>query len=175
MTAFRWNWVAPWQEDQDEIYKNELLGQAEQIDNFFANNPSIPYNMSEISKTYGFLPKDVQVAGALMGLTKDSPEFTSIVERFLEKETSWWEGVKAAGRGAIRGAVVGMESASQFVKKYGTASMKYYAARKMNPLLAFTGVGTLVPLLDPNGRNEFVQSLQDQGPTVATTTRTCTA
>lgn len=168
MTAFRWNWVAPWQEDQDEIYKNELLGQAEQIDNFFANNPSIPYNMSEISKTYGFLPKDVQVAGALMGLTKDSPEFTSIVERFLEKETSWWEGVKAAGRGAVRGAVVGMESASQFVKKYGTASMKYYAARKMNPLLAFTGVGTLVPLLDPNGRNEFVQSLQDQGPTVAT-------
>ena len=70
MTAFRWNWVAPWQEDQDEIYKNELLGQAEQIDNFFANNPSIPYNMSEISKTYGFLPKDVQVAGALMGLTR---------------------------------------------------------------------------------------------------------
>lgn len=61
-----------------------------------------------------------------------------------------------------------MESASQFVKKYGQAGMKYYAARKMNPLLAFTGIGTLVPLLDPNGRNEFVQSLKDQGPTVAT-------
>ena len=32
--------------------------------------------MSNISKNFGFLPKDVQVAGAMMGLTQDSPEFT---------------------------------------------------------------------------------------------------
>jgi len=166
--AYRWNFTAPWEDDQNDDYRNELLGQAAQIDNFFANNPQIPYNMQGISQNFGFLPKDVQVAGAMIGLTKDSPEFQSIVERFLEKETSWWEGVKAAGRGSIRSAIVGMESASQFVKKFGQAGMKYYSKRKMNPLLAFTGIGSLIPLIDPTGRNEIAQSFKEQGPTLAT-------
>ena len=166
--AYRWHFTAPWEDDQNDDYRNELLGQAAQIDNFFANNPQIPYNMQGISQNFGFLPKDVQVAGAMIGLTKDSPEFQSIIERFLEKETSWWEGVKAAGRGSLRTAVVGMESASQFVKKFGQAGMKYYSKRKMNPLLAFTGIGTLMPLLDPTGRNEIAQSFKEQGPTLAT-------
>lgn len=38
----------------------------------------------------------------------------------------------------------------------------------MNPLLAFTGIGTLMPLLDPTGRNEIAQSFKEQGPTLAT-------
>jgi hypothetical protein len=61
-----------------------------------------------------------------------------------------------------------MESASQFVKKFGQAGMKYYSKRKMNPLLAFTGIGSLIPLIDPTGRNEIAQSFKEQGPTLAT-------
>ena len=166
--AWQWNFSAPWEDGQDEDFRNESLAQSEQLNNFFANNPAIPQNMAEISRRFGYLPKDVQVAGALSGLTADSPEFTAIVERFMEKESSWWESTKAATRGVVRSAVVGMESASQFVKKYGTANMKYYSKRQMNPLLAFSGIGTLMPLLDPEGRDEIAQSFKDQGPTLAT-------
>ena len=166
--AWTWNFSAPWEDDQGEDFKKETLAQSEQLNNFFINNPSVPQNMAEISRRFGFLPKDVQVAGALSGLTADSPEFTAIVDRFLEKETSWWESTKAATRGVVRSAVVGMESASQFVKKYGTANMKYYSKRQMNPLLAFSGIGTLMPLLDPEGRDEIAKSFKEQGPTLAT-------
>jgi len=166
--AWTWNFSAPWEDDQGEDFKKESLAQSEQLNNFFINNPSVPQNMAEISRRFGFLPKDVQVAGALSGLTADSPEFTAIVDRFLEKETSWWESTKAATRGVVRSAVVGMESASQFVKKYGTANMKYYSKRQMNPLLAFSGIGTLMPLLDPEGRDEIAKSFKEQGPTLAT-------
>ena len=38
----------------------------------------------------------------------------------------------------------------------------------MNPLLAFSGIGTLMPLLDPEGRDEIAKSFQEQGPTLAT-------
>ena len=75
--AYRWNFTAPWEDDQNDDYRNELLGQAAQIDNFFANNPQIPYNMQGISQNFGFLPKDVQVAGAMIGLTKDSALFNA--------------------------------------------------------------------------------------------------
>ena len=166
--AWQWNFSAPWEDGQDEDFRNETLAQSEQLNNFFANNPAIPQNMAEISRRFGYLPKDVQVAGALSGLTADSPEFTAIVERFMEKESSWWESTKAATRGVVRSAVVGMESASQFVKKYGTATMKYYGKRQINPLAAFSGIGTLMPLLDPEGRDEIAQSFKDQGPTLAT-------
>lgn len=166
--AWQWNFSAPWEDGQDEDFRNESLAQSEQLNNFFANNPAIPQNMAEISRRFGYLPKDVQVAGALSGLTADSPEFTAIVERFMEKESSWWESTKAATRGVVRSAVVGMESASQFVKKYGTATMKYYGKRQINPLAAFSGIGTLMPLLDPEGRDEIAQSFKDQGPTLAT-------
>ena len=166
--AWQWNFSAPWEDGQDEDFRNESLAQSEQLNNFFANNPAIPQNMAEISRRFGYLPKDVQVAGALSGLTADSPEFTAIVERFMKKESTWWESTKAATRGVVRSAVVGMESASQFVKKYGTANMKYYSKRQMNPLLAFSGIGTLMPLLDPEGRDEIAQSFKDQGPTLAT-------
>jgi hypothetical protein len=166
--AWQWNFSAPWDDAQGEDYKKELLGQAAQMDSFFQNNPGVTQNMAEISRRFGYLPKDVQVAGALSGLTADSPEFTAIVERFLEKETTWWESTKAATRGVVRSAVVGMESASQFVKKYGTGAMKYYSKRQLNPLLAFSGIGTLMPLLDAEGRNEIAQSFEEQGPTLAT-------
>ena len=86
--AWKWNFTAPWQDAQDEDFKNEYIAQSQQLDNFFANNPAIPQNMAEISRRFGYLPKDVQVAGALSGLTADSPEFTAIVDRYLKKETT---------------------------------------------------------------------------------------
>ena len=55
--AYRWNFTAPWEADQNDDYRNELLGQAAQIDNFFANNPQIPYNMQGISKNFVFYLK----------------------------------------------------------------------------------------------------------------------
>ena len=61
-----------------------------------------------------------------------------------------------------------MESASQFTKKYGTGLMKYYAKREMNPMLAFSGIGTIIPLLDPEGIAEIRASAKAQGPTLAT-------
>ena len=86
----------------------------------------------------------------------------------MNKETSWWDKTKSITRGAVRGAVVGMESASQFTKKYGTGLMKYYSKRQMNPMLAFSGIGTLIPLIDPEGLAEVRASAKAQGPTLAT-------
>ena len=166
--AYRWTFDAPWEDNDNQDWKEEYLAQAAQMEEFFRQNQNIPQNMENISKTFGFLPKDVQVAGAMMGLTAESPEFTALVDKFMEKETSWWDRTKAITRGAVRTAVVGMESASQFVKKFGTGAMKYYAKRELNPMLAFTGIGTLMPLIDPAGVAEIRQSIKDQGPTLAT-------
>ena len=168
MSGYRWQFDAPWEDNDNQDWKEEYLAQAAQMEEYFRQNPQIPQNMSNISKNFGFLPKDVQVAGAMMGLTQDSPEFQSIIDRFMNKETSWWDKTKAITRGAVRAAVVGMESASQFTKKYGTGLMKYYAKREMNPMLAFSGIGTIIPLLDPEGVAEIRASAKAQGPTLAT-------
>ena len=166
--AYRWQFDAPWDDNDNQDWKEEYLAQAAQMEEYFRQNPQIPQNMSNISKTFGFLPKDVQVAGAMIGLTQDNPEWTSLVDKFMNKETSWWDKTKSIARGAVRGAVVGMESASQFTKKYGTGLMKYYSKREMNPMLAFSGIGTLIPLIDPEGLAEVRASAQAQGPTLAT-------
>ena len=165
--GYTWTFDAPWEDNDNQDWKEAYLAQAAQVEEYFRQNPQIPQNMSNISKNFGFLPKDVQVAGALMGLTAESPEFTALIDKFMEKETSWWDKTKSITRGAVRTAVVGMESASQFVKKFGTGAMKYYAKREMNPMLAFSGIGTLIPLIDPAGVAEIRQSLKDQGPTLA--------
>ena len=75
MSGYRWQFDAPWEDNDNQDWKEEYLAQAAQMEEYFRQNPQIPQIMSNISKNFGFLPKDVQVAGEMMGLTQDSPEF----------------------------------------------------------------------------------------------------
>jgi len=164
--AWEWSFTSPYQDALDSDFVKQRKQQAQELRNFFAQN-NIADNLAGISQQYGFLPPDVQVGAAMVGLTKESPEFTSIIESFMDKERSWWESIKAAGRGAIRTAFVGMESASQFVKRYGTAGMRYYSKKQQNPLLYFTGIGTLAATLNPDFYTELKNVFEETGPTLA--------
>ncbi len=150
----------------DTEFVRQRKQQAQELRNYFANN-EVAQNLVGIANEYGFLPTDVQVAGAMVGLTKDSPEFTSIVNSYLDKERSWWESIKASGRGAIRSAFVGMESASQFVKRFGTAGMRYYSKKQQNPLLFFSGIGTALAVINPDYHTELKNVMEETGPTLA--------
>ena len=164
--AWEWSFPSPYQDALDSEFVKQRKNQAQELRNYFSQN-DIAQNLIGISQEYGFLPTDVQVAGAMVGLTKDSPEFTSIVNSYMEKERSWWESIKASGRGAIRGAFVGMESASQFVKRFGTAGMRYYSKKQQNPLLFFTGIGTALAAINPDFHTELKNTFEETGPTLA--------
>jgi len=164
--AWEWSFTSPYQDALDSDFVKQRKQQAQELRTFFSQN-NIAENLAGISQQYGYLPRDVQVGAAMVGLTKESPEFTSIIESYLDKERSWWEGVKAATRGAVRGAFVGMESASQFVKRYGTAGMRYYSKKQQNPLLFFSGIGTAAALINPDYYNEVKNVFKETGPTLA--------
>ena len=134
--AWEWGFTSPYQDALDTEFVRQRKQQAQELRNYFANN-QVAQNLVGIAKKYGFLPTDVQVAGAMVGLTKDSPEFTSIINSYLDKERSWWESIKASGRGAIRGAFVGMESASQFVKRFGTSRYEILLKETTKPIVIF--------------------------------------
>jgi len=164
--AWEWSFPSPYQDALDSEFVKQRKNQAQELRNYFSQN-DIAQNLIGISQEYGFLPTDVQVASAMVGLTKDSPEFTSIVNSYMEKERSWWESIKASGRGAIRGAFVGMESASQFVKRFGTAGMRYYSKKQQNPLLFFSGIGTALAAINPDFHTELKNTFEETGPTLA--------
>ena len=164
--AWEWGFTSPYQDALDTEFVRQRKQQAQELRNYFSTN-QVAQNLVGIANEYGFLPTDVQVAGAMVGLTKDSPEFTSIVNSYLDKERSWWESIKASGRGAIRGAFVGMESASQFVKRFGTAGMRYYSKKQQNPLLFFSGIGTALAVINPDYYTEVKNVMEETGPTLA--------
>ena len=49
--AYRWQFDAPWDDNDNQDWKEEYLAQAAQMEEYFRQNPQIPQNMSNISKT----------------------------------------------------------------------------------------------------------------------------
>ena len=164
--AWEWNFTSPYEDFLGSQFAEARKKQAQELRNYFSQN-QIAQNTAAIAQKYGFLPPDVQVGAAMIGLAAESPEFTPIINEYLNKERGWWESIKAAGRGAIRGTFVGLESASQFVKRYGTAGMRYYNKKQQNPLLFFSGIGTAAALINPDFYTEVKNVQKETGPTLA--------
>ena len=97
---------------------------------------SYPYGFGVLSFFFGIATGLLIAAYLAFYITKTPVPFANKLDGYNK--------TKSITRGAVRGAVVGMESASQFTKKYGTGLMKYYSKRQMNPMLAFSGIGTLI-------------------------------
>ena len=75
-----------------------------------------------------------------MDLTADSPELSTIIERWLDVEKTWWDRTKAVGRGVIRTAFTAFDSLQdEIVKKPTLAYQKFLNDKKWNDGVGLAG------------------------------------
>jgi len=173
--------------EEDYINKsNEREQKYNAIKQTIQQKPQVGNNLEDIVNKWGnVLPKDIMVGSALMGFSSISPEVGLLLERYeeLEKEknSSFWEKTKAAGRGLVRNAFVGMDSlAEATVKRPFQASARSLIDNGMNVNLAYLHtltnlVGLDKPIMEMtmggeaygNFRKDYETAKDELGPTTA--------
>lgn len=144
----------------------ERFVQAEQLVTALESNPGIAANLKGLISENFYLPKDILIGSALMGLTTESPELAPLVERWLDVEKTWWDRTKNAGKGAIRTAFVGFDSfQDELVKKPMLATQKYLNDRKHGDGQGFVAAASSL-LFDKQAQSEWQKTRQMLGPSV---------
>ena len=82
--AWEWNFTSPYEDFLGSQFAEARKKQAQELRNYFSQN-QIAQNTAAIAQKYGFLPPDVQVGAAMIGLAAESPEFTPIINEYLNK------------------------------------------------------------------------------------------
>jgi len=140
MAEVRWWWQPPYMQDYENQAQEDRIQQAKTITSYIEANPQLSQNLQGLIEEHFYLPKDVLVGASLIGLTNESPELAPLVERWLDNEKTWWDKVKAVGRGTIRSAFTAFNSLQQelFFKPV-LATQKYLNDKKHVDGLGFAG------------------------------------
>ena len=164
---------------------NERSKKYNSVKNLIRTKPEVGNNFEDITNKWGnHLGRDIMVGSALLGYSSISPEVALLIERKIEIEQqqsrNFWEQTKAAGRGLVRNAIVGMDSlAEAAVKRPFQASARALIDNGMNPNLAYLQmfsnlVGLDKPLMnlalgDEYGefRKDYELAKDELGPTQA--------
>jgi len=166
MAEIRWWWQPPHTENLEEETQKERFVQAEQLVTALESNPGIAANLKGLISENFYLPKDILIGSALMGLTTESPELAPLVERWLDVEKTWWDRTKNAGKGAVRTAFVGFDSfQDELVKKPMLATQKYLNDRKHGDGQGFVAAASSL-LFDKQAQSEWQKTRQMLGPSV---------
>jgi len=166
MAEIRWWWQPPYTENLEEEAQKERFVQAQQITDALEANPGIANNLKNLITENFYLPKDILIGSALMGLTTESPELAPLVERWLDVEKTWWDRTKNAGKGAVRTAFVAFDSfQDELVKKPMLATQKYLNDRKHNDGQGFVTAASSL-LFDKKAQKEWQKTRQILGPSV---------
>ena len=110
MAEIRWWWQSPVQDEIEENEQNARIEQAKVVQDMINSAPQVATNLKSLVDEHFYLPKDVLVGASLMNLTADSPEISTIVQRWLDVEKTWWDRVKSVGRGTVRTAFTAFDS-----------------------------------------------------------------
>ena len=166
MAEIRWWWQPPWSEDLEEQAQQERFVQAKQLTDALEANPGISANLKGLITENFYLPRDVLLGSALMGLTADSPELAPLVERWLDVEKTWWDRTKNAMKGTVRTAFVAFDSfQDELVKKPMLSTQKYLNDRKHKDGQGLVTAATAL-LFDKKAQAEWQKTRQHLGPSV---------
>ena len=166
MAEIRWWWTSPLTDEYENQKQEERIEQSAILGQIFNAAPDKANNLRNLINEHFYLPKDVLVGSALMDLTSDSPELSTIVERWLDVEKTWWERTKAVGRGTIRTAFTAFDSLQdEIVKKPTLALQKFLNDKKWNDGVGLAGA-TLQLLTSRQARNELQDIRKELGPSV---------
>ncbi|MBO71688.1 MAG: hypothetical protein CL508_05170 [Actinobacteria bacterium] len=166
MSEIRWWWQPTWSEELEEETQNERFLQATQFVDALESNPNIASNLKGLIEENFYLPRDILIGSALMGLTSDSPELAPLVERWLDVEKTWWDRTKGAMKGAVRGAFVAFDSIQdELVKKPILSTQKYLNDRKHQDGQGLVTAMTQL-LFDKEAQSEWQKTRQHLGPSV---------
>jgi len=164
MAEIRWWWQSPVQDEIEETQQNNRIEQAKVIEGMVNSVPQTAQNLKSLVDEHFYLPKDVLVGASLMNLTADSPEIATIVERWLDVEKTWWDRVKAVGRGTIRTAFTAFDSLQdEIVKKPVLAYQKYLNQKKYRDSTGILGA-SLQLLISDDARKELGAVRDKLGP-----------
>lgn len=166
MAEVRWWWQPPYMQDYENQAQEDRIQQAKTITSYIEANPQLSENLQGLIEEHFYLPKDVLVGASLIGLTTDSPELAPLVERWLDNEKTWWDKVKAVGRGTIRGAFTVFDSLQdELVKKPLLATQKYLNDKKYVDGVGFAGA-MLQLYTNRDAMNDWQKVKKQLGPSV---------
>ena len=166
MAEVRWWWQPPYMQDYENQAQEDRIQQAKTITSYIEANPQLSENLQGLIEEHFYLPKDVLVGASLIGLTTDSPELAPLVERWLDNEKTWWDKVKAVGRGTIRSAFTVFDSLQdELVKKPLLATQKYLNDKKHVDGVGFAGA-MLQLYTNRDAMNDWQKVKKQLGPSV---------
>jgi len=166
MAEVRWWWQPPYMQDYENQAQEDRIQQAKTITSYIEANPQLSQNLQGLIEEHFYLPKDVLVGASLIGLTTDSPELAPLVERWLDNEKTWWDKVKAVGRGTVRTAFTAFDSLQdELVKKPLLATQKYLNDKKYNDGVGFAGA-MLQLYTNRDSMNDWQKVKKQLGPSV---------
>ena len=167
--------------DEQRAKENQYKAVKSQME----GKPEVGINLEGIVNKFGnILPRDIMIGSALLGFTEESPEISALVQRQIEIEqensNKIGERLKAMGRGVVRGAFVGLDSAAEALIKRpyqaaaraavdGGMSANWANLIWVSNLIAPTAGENLIGVLsgDDDFADRYNKAKAQLGPTVA--------